>query len=83
MDVNGSTAAFASKLAGSSSFSSSPNVNYVIDAVATTSAWTWIFTVLAVCVVYDQSMFPSAYHNSRDCRVSSPLSACAPSGFDA
>lgn len=57
MDVNGSTSAFTSMLAGSSSFTSSPNVSYVIEAVATTSAWTWIFTVLALCVVYDQSMF--------------------------
>jgi sterol 22-desaturase len=60
MDVNGSTSAFTSMLAGSSSFTSSPNVSYVIEAVATTSAWTWIFTVLALCVVYDQSMFSLA-----------------------
>lgn len=59
MDANGSSSAFTSILASTTgaSFTSSPNVNYVIEAVATTSAWTWLFTVLAMCVVYDQSMF--------------------------
>jgi sugar phosphate permease len=58
MDTNGSSSAFTSMLASTTGASfASPNVNYVIEAVATTSAWTWLFTVLAACVVYDQSMF--------------------------
>lgn len=57
MDTNGSASAFTSMLAGTkgASFTSSQNVNYVIETVATTSAWTWVFTALALCIVYDQS----------------------------
>lgn len=33
-----------------------PQVDYVIETIAGAGAWTWFFTILAICVVYDQSM---------------------------
>jgi C-22 sterol desaturase len=31
-----------------------PQVDYVIDTIAAAGPWTWFFTILAICVVYDQ-----------------------------
>lgn len=35
-----------------------PQLDYVIDTITTAGPWTWLFTILAVCVVYDQRMLP-------------------------
>ncbi|KAL7962837.1 cytochrome P450 [Trichoderma compactum] len=31
-----------------------PQVDHVIDTIAAAGPWTWFFTILAICVVYDQ-----------------------------
>ena len=39
-----------------------PQVDYVIETIANAGAWTWFFTILAVCVAYDQSMLLRPMH---------------------
>ena len=75
MDVNGSSSAFTSVLAGTSGLTSSSMVNFVIEIATTTSAWTWAFTILAMCVVYDQSMFTQTVallYPKKQLRIGSP-----------
>lgn len=33
-----------------------PQLDYVIETISTAGPWTWLFTILALCVAYDQSM---------------------------
>jgi hypothetical protein len=35
-----------------------PQVDYVVEAVAAASFWTWAFTILAIAVAYDQCELP-------------------------
>lgn len=34
-----------------------PQVDYVLDTIANASVMTWVFTLLALAVAYDQSTF--------------------------
>lgn len=57
MDANTSSSAFPSMLAGSKygNINVPPQLDMILDAVTTASPWTIILTILAMCVVYDQS----------------------------
>lgn len=58
MDANASSSAFTSVLAStrSSSGNFSPHIDLVLETLSATSPWTMLLTILAMCVVYDQSM---------------------------
>lgn len=47
---------FTSVLANSKYVSANipPQLDYVIDTISTAGPWTWLFTILALCVAYDQ-----------------------------
>lgn len=36
-----------------------PQLDHVLDAIATASPWTLLLTLLAMCIVYDQGTRPS------------------------
>lgn len=52
-----STGGFTSVLANSkyANVGIPPQLDFVIDAVSNAGIWTWIATIVAICVVYDQS----------------------------
>jgi hypothetical protein len=58
MAANISQAAFASVVANTNpkDFNLSPSLDHVIRTISATSPWTVLFTILAMCVAYDQSM---------------------------
>lgn len=56
--VNATSSGFSSVLAGTkyANVALPPQVEYVIEAVSNAGVWTWVFTFIALCVAYDQSM---------------------------
>ncbi|KAH7178431.1 cytochrome P450 [Fusarium sp. MPI-SDFR-AT-0072] len=54
--VNATSSGFSSVLAGTkyANVALPPQVEYVIEAVSNAGVWTWVFTFIALCVVYDQ-----------------------------
>jgi C-22 sterol desaturase len=55
--VNSTSGGFSSVLAGTkyANVALPPQVDYVIEAVSNAGVWTWVFTLIALCVAYDQS----------------------------
>lgn len=68
MAANASSA-FTSVLASTKSvgINLSPNIDLVLETLTATSPWTLLFTVFAMCVVYDQSMSPFALRSTEIC----------------
>lgn len=59
MDAANSTASGFTSVLASTKFAAAglpPQIDYVIDTIASASMWTVALTVLALCVAYDQSM---------------------------
>lgn len=56
--VNSTTSGFSSVLAGTkyANVNIPPQIDYVIEAVSNAGVWTWVFTLVALCIAYDQSM---------------------------
>ncbi|KAF5005616.1 hypothetical protein FDECE_7957 [Fusarium decemcellulare] len=54
--VNATAGGFTSVLANSkyANVGIPPQLDFVVDTISNAGLWTWIFTFLAVCVVYDQ-----------------------------
>ncbi|KAM5370561.1 hypothetical protein ACJZ2D_008494 [Fusarium nematophilum] len=54
--VNATAEGFTSVLAGSkyANVGIPPQLDYVVETISNAGVWTWLFTLLAVCVVYDQ-----------------------------
>lgn len=59
MSAVNSTGGFTSVLANSkyANVGIPPQLDFVIDAVSNAGIWTWIATIVALCVAYDQSSF--------------------------
>lgn len=54
-NASASSSTFASVLASAGGPSWGPRLDFARDVFFSTSAWTVILTVIAMCVVYDQS----------------------------
>lgn len=66
---------FTSVVAGSKHVGASipPQIDYVFEMLSTTSPWTLLLTLFAMCVVYDQGMSVASRLCSYD-RVARPMS---------
>lgn len=58
VNATGASSVFTSVLANSKYVSANipPQLDYVIETISTAGPWTWLFTIIALCVAYDQSM---------------------------
>lgn len=59
VNATGASSVFTSVLANSKYVNANipPQLDYVIETISAAGPWTWLFTIIALCVAYDQSMF--------------------------